>query len=267
MTAGGDPLPAFDLAGRVALVTGAGSAGAIGFACARRLGSLGAGVICVDDGARGNRAAELRAAGVDADALPADLTHPAAADALVAATVARFGRLDVVVNNAGMTSVSDPEVTAALQATTDAQWRSALDRNLSTAFHVSRAAIPHLLGCGCGQHHRGGLGVRPGGGLSRRRRLPRREGRHGRPYARARHRGRRRGRDGQRGAAGLDRDAVVDRRRAGRGRRVTGRPPGAPGRGRRGRRGARAPRRRPTSPGRSWWSTAGNSIVEDKRRR
>jgi len=144
--AGGDPLPAFGLAGRVALVTGAGSAGAIGFACARRLGALGAAVMVTSTTARaGHRAAELRAAGVDADAVPADLTDPAAADALVAATVARFGRLDVVVNNAGMTSVSDPEVPAALQATTDAQWRSALERNLSTAFHVTRAAIPHLL--------------------------------------------------------------------------------------------------------------------------
>ena len=126
MTAGGDPLPAFDLAGRVALVTGAGSAGAIGSPCAGALGSLGAAVMVTSTTARaGDRAAELRAAGVDADALPADLTDPAAADALVAATVARFGRLDVVVNNAGMTSVSDPEVAAALQATTDAQWRSA----------------------------------------------------------------------------------------------------------------------------------------------
>jgi 3-oxoacyl-[acyl-carrier protein] reductase len=78
------------------------------------------------------------------DATVADLTDPAAAAALVEATVARFGRLDVVVNNAGMTSVSDPEGSATLRETSDALWRSALDRNLSTAFSVTRAALPHL---------------------------------------------------------------------------------------------------------------------------
>lgn len=138
-------LPAFDLRGRVALVTGAGSAGAIGFACARRLGALGAKVMVTATTERiDERAAELRAEGVEAASFVADLTDDAAARALVAATVDAFGRLDVVVNNAGMTSVSDPEGSGSLAGTTDALWRSALDRNLTTAFQVTRAALPHL---------------------------------------------------------------------------------------------------------------------------
>jgi 3-oxoacyl-[acyl-carrier protein] reductase len=139
------PLPDFDLRGRAALVTGAGSGGAIGFACARRLGGLGAGVMVTSTTERAHeRAAELRAEGVEAEAFVADLTDPAAAAALVDATAARFGRLDVVVNNAGMTSVSSPEGSGSLRETSDALWRSALDRNLSTAFYVTRAALAHL---------------------------------------------------------------------------------------------------------------------------
>lgn len=138
-------LPAFDLRGRVALVTGAGSAGAIGFACARRLGALGAKVmVTATTGRIDERAAELRAEGVEAASFVADLTDDAAARALVAATVDAFGRLDVVVNNAGMTSVSDPEGSGSLAETSDALWHSALDRNLTTAFQVTRAALPHL---------------------------------------------------------------------------------------------------------------------------
>ncbi|WP_196809255.1 SDR family NAD(P)-dependent oxidoreductase [Conexibacter woesei] len=138
-------LPAFDLRGRAALVTGAGSAGAIGFACARRLGALGARVMVTATTERVfERAEELRAEGVEAAAFVADLTDDAAARALVAATVEAFGRVDVVVNNAGMTSVSDPEGSGSLRDTSDALWRSALDRNLTTAFQVTRAALPHL---------------------------------------------------------------------------------------------------------------------------
>jgi 3-oxoacyl-[acyl-carrier protein] reductase len=138
------PVP-FDLTGRVALVTGAGSAEAIGFACARCLGALGAAVmVTATTGRIHERAAELRDAGVQADATIADLTEPDAAAALVSATVERFGGLDVLVNNAGMTSVSAPEQPAALVHTSDVQWRGALDRNLSTTFYVTRAAVPHL---------------------------------------------------------------------------------------------------------------------------
>jgi 3-oxoacyl-[acyl-carrier protein] reductase len=75
----------------------------------------------------------------------ADLTEEARARDLVTATVAQFGRLDIVVNNAGMTSVGHPAASAPLVETTLEQWRLSLDRDLTTAFLVTRAAVPHLV--------------------------------------------------------------------------------------------------------------------------
>ncbi len=129
-----------------ALVTGAGSATGIGLACARQLGLEGAAVVVAATSERvHDRAAELRAEGIDAVGFVGDLTAPAVAEALVAAALEHAGRLDVVVNNAGMVSVaagSDHNVEVA--ALTREQWDADLARNLSTAFLVCRAAVPVL---------------------------------------------------------------------------------------------------------------------------
>jgi 3-oxoacyl-[acyl-carrier protein] reductase len=131
---------------RSALVTGAGSATGIGLACARQLGLEGAAVVVAATSERvHDRAAELRAEGIDAVGFVGDLTAPAVAEALVAAALEHAGRLDVVVNNAGMVSVaagSDHNVEVA--ALTREQWDADLARNLSTAFLVCRAAVPVL---------------------------------------------------------------------------------------------------------------------------
>jgi 3-oxoacyl-[acyl-carrier protein] reductase len=140
------------LDGRVALVTGAGSADGIGFACARHLGALGAAVAVTGLSRRvHDRAAELRDAGVDATSHLADLTDSGAADGLVAAVLDGHGRLDVLVNNAGMTAVTDPASGAPVAGLTDGAWRDALDRNLSTAFFVTRAALPTMFEAGFGR--------------------------------------------------------------------------------------------------------------------
>jgi 3-oxoacyl-[acyl-carrier protein] reductase len=141
-----------DLSSQVALVTGAGSDGGIGLACARLLGSLGASVVVSATTDRiDSRAAELRAAGINALSIVADLTDSAQADALVKVTLDRFGRLDVVINNAGMTSVSNPVTSTITAKLTDEEWRDALERNLTTAFYVTRAALPHMLAAGYGR--------------------------------------------------------------------------------------------------------------------
>ena len=142
-------LPApFDLSGRTAIVTGAGSAAGIGFASARLLGRLGAAVVLGGTTARvHDRVDELAADGISAAAVVGDLTHPDAAQALVAGAVDRFGRVDAVVNNAGMVSQTDPSYEEGTLATMSlATWQSSLRRNLDTAFLVSQAALPHLVG-------------------------------------------------------------------------------------------------------------------------
>ena len=148
------PLPAsFDLSGRVAVVTGAGSPDGIGFAAARMLAELGAAVMITGTTARiEDRASELCGAGVDAAGFAADLTDAAAAPALVAAVVARWGRLDILVNNAGMISAAVPVFESGTVESMDlATWQAALARNLTTAFLVSKAALPVMTRRGWGR--------------------------------------------------------------------------------------------------------------------
>src|SRR5215472_5965507 len=101
---------AFDLSGRVAVVTGAGSPGGIGFATARMLAELGSAVMISGTTARiQDRASELCSADFDVAGFAADLTDAAAAPKLVSAALERWGRLDIAVNNAGMISAAVPE--------------------------------------------------------------------------------------------------------------------------------------------------------------
>src|SRR5438309_1331292 len=98
------PVPAaLDLSGRVAMVTGAGSPDGIGFATARLLAELGAAVLISATSTRIEaRVSELRAAGFDAAGATGDLTEENTASGLVSAALRQWGRLDIVVNNAGM---------------------------------------------------------------------------------------------------------------------------------------------------------------------
>lgn len=123
------------LAGRVALVTG-GSRG-IGRAVAVLFGGLGARVALSyvrDEEAARTALAEVTAGGAGAVALRADLARPAEADRLVTETLARFGRLDVVVVNQGIWK------RAPLLEMTEEQWQETLAVNLTGAWAVCRAA-------------------------------------------------------------------------------------------------------------------------------
>ena len=145
--------PFLDLTGRVALVTGAGSPTGIGYAAARHLGMLGAAVVVGATTERAHeRATELVAAGLTAHGFVGDLTDPAVAEALVAQAHAAHGRVDIVVNNAGMVSTSDPDyLEGDLLATSPQRWSDSLRRNLDTAYLVTRAALPHLRTSGQGR--------------------------------------------------------------------------------------------------------------------
>jgi 3-oxoacyl-[acyl-carrier protein] reductase len=143
---------AFDLTGRTALVTGAGSSTGIGFATARLLSEMGAAVIVTSTTDRINdRVSELQATGAEAIGIVGDLTDPATAPDLVESAIEHWGRLDVVVQNAGMTSISNPQKVGALEELDFETWQSSLSRNLDTTFLVAKACLPVMTEAGWGR--------------------------------------------------------------------------------------------------------------------
>jgi 3-oxoacyl-[acyl-carrier protein] reductase len=141
--------------GRLALVTGAGSAEGIGFACARRLAGAGAAIAITSTTQRiHERADALRAAGVAAvSSHVADLTDPAQAARLAeAARAAHDGRpIDILVHAAGMAQQGVEVHSPAVAATPLKQWRLDLALNLDTAFHAARAVLPAMQERGYGR--------------------------------------------------------------------------------------------------------------------
>jgi 3-oxoacyl-[acyl-carrier protein] reductase len=134
------------LSGQTALVTGAGSADGIGFACARLLGRAGASIAITSTTDRiHDRCAELRNDGIDAVACVADLTDPSQVKALADDVHAWRPRVDILVNNAGMVSlVSGWDAEKPLEELTLEEWQAALARNLNTAFLVTREFLPGM---------------------------------------------------------------------------------------------------------------------------
>ncbi|MDG6100553.1 SDR family oxidoreductase [Dactylosporangium aurantiacum] len=135
------------LDGRVALVTGAGSPDGIGYATARRLKAMGAAVAIVSTTRRiHDRATELGVTG-----FVADLTVEAEVGALADAIVDQVGAVDILVNNAGLASKASPEVLRPVAQLTYEEWRAEIDRNLTTAFLVSRAFVGGMAEHGWGR--------------------------------------------------------------------------------------------------------------------
>lgn len=128
---------------RVALVTG-GAAG-IGRSCAEALARAGARVVVADrDAVAGEAAAAaLRAAGAEARFIAADVGEPSSVEAMVAAAVGRYGRLDVVVSNAGIGGRRLGDGPAHL-CTVEA-WDQVMGVNLRGTFLTCKYALPHLI--------------------------------------------------------------------------------------------------------------------------
>jgi ketoreductase RED2 len=133
-----------DLTGRVALVTGSSSG--IGAAVATAFADLGARVVVnsVSSTAEGEQLADKLP---DALYVQADVSDPADAKRLVGATVERYGRLDIVVNNAGTTTVIPHHD---LDAATSEIWDRILRVNVVGPWNVIQAAAPHLRASGDG---------------------------------------------------------------------------------------------------------------------
>jgi len=129
---------------KIVLVTGGGAG--IGRAAALAFAREGAAVMISDvSGAGDDVLREVQAAGGNARSMRCDVSIPADVEALVAATVAAFGGLDVAFNNAGIEGVSAPTDTYPLEA-----WNRVLAVNLTGVFLCMRAQIPHLVARGGG---------------------------------------------------------------------------------------------------------------------
>ncbi|MBL8380801.1 MAG: SDR family oxidoreductase [Burkholderiales bacterium] len=126
------------LDGKVAIVTG-GSQG-IGRATAATLAAEGASVVIA---ARGRERLEevagaIRAAGGKVAHVVADVSQAADCERIVAAAVREFGRLDILINNAGTSATGE------FQSVTDAAWQADFDLKLFGAIRLARLAIPHM---------------------------------------------------------------------------------------------------------------------------
>lgn len=137
----------FRLDGKVCVVTGAGRG--LGQQMALSLAGAGADVVCAARTAAQieETAAAIRDLGRRAIAVPTDVRRSEQVDALVAACLEQFGRLDVLVANAGGGGGAAGK---APHEVTDAEWRDTLDTNLSSAFYCARAALAPMRAAGGG---------------------------------------------------------------------------------------------------------------------
>lgn len=136
----------FDITGKVAIVTGGN--GGLGLGIARGLGQAGAKVVIVGRNAEKSLAAAkvvVDSSGTEVLTLTADVTQPDQVASAVAATIERFGRVDVLVNNAG-TSIRKPPHELTLE-----DWHTVMDVNLTSAFLMSKEVYPALKQAGGGK--------------------------------------------------------------------------------------------------------------------
>lgn len=135
-------------AGKVVVVTGSGRERGLGQGILQRFAEEGAACVVSDvtigEEAQGV-AAELRGRGVAVEAIACDVSDPAQCAGLVEAAVARFGRLDVFVNNAGIGFMMKP-----LLDVDPADWAKVIAVNLSGAFYCTQAAARAMIAGGRG---------------------------------------------------------------------------------------------------------------------
>jgi len=148
------------LKGKVAICTGSGRQQGLGAAILRRLAAEGCDVVVSDLGtpegllASGDIgatnemeavAAELRATGTCVLVVPCDVRKEGSVQQLIGRTVAEFGRLDILINNAGVGYMLKPFIDATLE-----EWQLVLDVNLTGAFLCSKHAARHMRSAGQG---------------------------------------------------------------------------------------------------------------------
>jgi len=135
----------FDLAGKVAIVTGGN--GGIGLGMAQGLARAGAAIAIVGRNETKSMAAvaELRAGGASAISVTTDVTDKTAVAEMIARTLRELGRIDILVNNAGINIRKPPH------ALDIAEWESVMKTNLTSAFLCSQAVYPAMKQAGGGK--------------------------------------------------------------------------------------------------------------------
>jgi 2-deoxy-D-gluconate 3-dehydrogenase len=148
-------LDKFNMRSRTVLVTGGG--GLLGRQFALALAQAGADVMLADLAfdAAAEQAEVIRADGLSADALAVDVIDPDSTREMVQQTLARFGRLDVLINSAALDPKFDPQhqseqIANAFETYSLEAWRKALDVNLTGMFLASQAAVQPMLAQGQG---------------------------------------------------------------------------------------------------------------------
>jgi 3-oxoacyl-[acyl-carrier protein] reductase len=140
------------LEGKVALVTGSGSPTGIGFATARVLGREAAmlAIASTTDRIR-DREAELRSLDFTASGFVGDLTSFQQAKSMVESVLELYGRIDVLVNNAGMVQVGVDSPPKRFVDLSEDEWNRDIALNLTTTFNVTRCVVPGMVGRGYGR--------------------------------------------------------------------------------------------------------------------
>lgn len=131
---------------QTAVITGAGSAQGIGFAVARRLHASGVRVVIISTTDRiHTRARELAESGDEVLSFVADLTIETEVQQLVNSMLFRVGRIDMLVNNAGMAQTGRPAESKPFVETSFAEWQNQIAITLHTAFRITRAVLPGMV--------------------------------------------------------------------------------------------------------------------------
>ncbi len=154
-------LDRFKLDGKVAIITGGGRG--LGRAMAVRFANCGADIVAASRtlDQLNETKAMVEATGRKCLIVPTDVGRSSDVNAMVEATIKEFGRVDVMVNNAG---IGEDSFGKTIDQISDDEWRRGIDVNLSSQFFCARAVIPHMLKAGRGKiiNVASGYGLRGG---------------------------------------------------------------------------------------------------------
>ena len=141
-------LEALSLEGKVVIVTGGGTG--LGREMVRHMARAGADIVVAArrPGPLEETCQEVRALGRRALAVPTDITDSAAVNRMVEGALQELGRIDVLINNAGITREQRPKP---IWEITDEEWRHGIDVNLTGAFYCARAVVKHMVERGKGR--------------------------------------------------------------------------------------------------------------------